>query len=126
MPALPAADGARVKTVAAVLSPQLRLELQDLVAGMCKAINDPKRLLVMYALSDGPLAVGELSSLLDSSQSNVSQHLAVLRSAGMVDTERVGSSVMYSLRHPTVIAAIDLLRGISRDELDRRRASISA
>jgi ArsR family transcriptional regulator len=91
---------------------------------MCKAINDPKRLLVMYALSNGPLSVGELETVLDSSQSNVSQHLAVLRASGMVDTERVGSTVVYSLRHPSVIDAIDMLRSISRAELERRQASI--
>jgi ArsR family transcriptional regulator len=91
---------------------------------MCKALNDPKRLLLLYALSDGPCSVSELCVVLNSPQSNVSQHLSVLRSTGMVDAERSGSNVLYSLRHPKVIDAIDLLRGISRDELTRRQASL--
>jgi ArsR family transcriptional regulator len=106
------------------LNPLLRGELEALVAGTCKALNDPKRLLVMYALSDGPRSVGELCGVLDSTQSNVSQHLGVLRAAGMVESERSGSTVRYSLRHPRVIEAIDMLRSISREELARRQASL--
>ncbi len=110
--------------MAGELNPLLRVELQDLVANMCKAINDPKRLLLLYALADGPRSVGELCTILDSPQSNASQHLAVLRAAGMVDAERSGSNVLYSLRHPKVLDAIDMLRVISRDELARRQASL--
>ena len=104
----------------------LRDELDELVAGMCKGLNDPKRLLVLYALSDGPHTVSELCDVLQAPQSNTSQHLAVLRTAGMVDTERRGNSVIYSLRHPKVIDAIDKLREILADELDRRQRAISA
>ncbi|MEK7422368.1 MAG: metalloregulator ArsR/SmtB family transcription factor [Actinomycetota bacterium] len=110
--------------MAGELNPLLRVELQDLVANMCKAINDPKRLLLLYALADGPRSVSELCTILDSPQSNASQHLAVLRAAGMVDAERSGSNVLYSLRHPKVLDAIDMLRVISRDELARRQASL--
>lgn len=108
--------------MAQVISKALRLELDELVANMCKALNDPKRLLVLYALDDGAHTVSELCEILDAPQSNTSQHLAVLRSAGMVETERRGNSVLYSLRHPKVVEVIDDLRGIMTDELDRRRA----
>ncbi len=104
----------------------LRNELDELVAGMCKGLNDSKRLLVLYALSDGPHTVSELCAVLDTPQSNTSQHLAVLRTAGMVDTRRSGNSVVYSLRHPKVIEAIDKLREILADELTRRQQAISA
>ena len=113
-----------MKDMAKELNPLLRGELEALVAGTCKALTDPKRLLVMYALSDGPRSVGELCVVLDSTQSNVSQHLGVLRAAGMVESERSGSTVLYSLRHPKVIEAIDMLRSISREELARRQASL--
>jgi DNA-binding transcriptional ArsR family regulator len=99
----------------------LRNELDELVANMCKALNDPKRLLVLYALSDGPCTVTELCDILEAPQSNTSQHLAVLRTAGMVDTERQGNRVVYSLRHAKIIIAVDQLREIMGDELDRRQ-----
>lgn len=104
----------------------LRDELDELVAGMCKGLNDPKRLLLLYALADGPHTVSELCEILEAPQSNTSQHLAVLRTAGMVDTERQGNSVVYSLRHPKIIEAVDKLREIMSDEIGRRQRVIGA
>ena len=101
---------------------RLREELEDLTAGVCRALSDPKRLMLLYALDRGPRSVGELADLLEISQSNVSQHLALLRDRGLVDTEREANRVIYTLRHPQVVEAIDLLRGVTTAELDRRRA----
>ncbi len=112
--------------MAAATDDGLRDELDELVAGMCKGLNDPKRLLVLYALSDGPHTVSELCEVLKTPQSNTSQHLAVLRTAGMVETQRNGNSVVYSLRHPKIIEAIDKLREIMSDEIGRRQRVISA
>lgn len=102
------------------ISDQLRAELTELTHSLCKALNDPKRLLILYALGDEPRSVTELTELLDAPQANVSQHLAVLRQRGLVDTERQGTSVIYSLRHHKVVEAIDLLREIMSDEVARR------
>jgi DNA-binding transcriptional ArsR family regulator len=100
----------------------LRQELDELVASMCKALNDPKRLLLLYALSHGRYTVSELCELIEAPQSNTSQHLAVLRDRGLVEAERQGNNVVYSLRHPKVIDAIDILRGVMSDELERQTA----
>ena len=56
------------------------------------------------------------------SQSNVSQHLAVLRDRGLVDAERDGNRAIYTLRDRRLVGAIDLLRQVMNDELDRRLA----
>jgi DNA-binding transcriptional ArsR family regulator len=98
----------------------LRRELDELVASMCKALNDPKRLLLLYALRYGRYTVSELCEIIEAPQSNTSQHLAVLRDRGLVEAERQGNNVMYSLRHPKVIEAIDILRGVMSDELERQ------
>ena len=100
----------------------LRQELDELVASMCKALNDPKRLLLLYSLRYGRYTVSELCELIEAPQSNTSQHLAVLRDRGLVEAERQGNNVVYSLRHPKVIEAIDLLRGVMSDELERQTA----
>jgi ArsR family transcriptional regulator len=99
-----------------------RQELDELVGSMCKALNDPKRLAVLYTLRQGPLSVGELCQALDAPQSNTSQHLAVLRDRGLVETERRGNTVLYSLRHTKVIEAIDILRDVMADEVARKQA----
>lgn len=98
----------------------VRFEMEELVANMCMALNDPKRLMVIWALSTGTFNVNELSSILASPSSNVSQHLAILRSRGLVDTERRGNSIYYALRHPRIVDAIDILRAVLRDEISRR------
>ena len=111
------------------MDPLLRQELDDLGARMCKALNDPKRLLILYALAEQPRAVNELCELVGAPQSNVSQHLAVLRDRGLVEAVRQANTVVYSLRHPKVLEAIDLLREVMADELDRQqslRRTISA
>jgi len=98
----------------------LRTELIELTATLCHALNDPKRLLLLHVLNDGPASVGVLAGALDASVANVSQHLAVLRDRGLVDSERDGLNVIYSLRYPELIDAIGQLRGILRTELRRR------
>jgi ArsR family transcriptional regulator, virulence genes transcriptional regulator len=100
----------------------LRAELEELTAGVCRALNEPKRLMILYALADGALSVGELSETLEVSQSNVSQHLTVLRDRGLVETTREANRVIYTLRDRRVLDAIDLLREIMNDELVRRQS----
>lgn len=102
--------------------PLLRQELEDLTAGVCRALNDPKRLMLLYAVADQGRSVGELSGLLHVPQSNVSQHLAVLRDRGLVDVARDGNRSIYTVRDGRVVEAIDILRRVMSDELDRRRA----
>ena len=101
---------------------QVEAELQELHARVCKAIADPKRLLIINELRDRDLSVGELCEALELSQSNASQHLAILRERGVVSTRRQGTSVIYSLRGKKVLEAVDLLRQFLAEDLaDRGR-----
>lgn len=101
---------------------RLRAELEELTAGVCRALSDPKRLMILYSLADRGRAVGELAELLGVSPSNVSQHLGLLRDRGLVDAERDANRVIYTLRDRRVVEVIDVLRVVMSDELDRRRA----
>ena len=98
----------------------LRAELVQLTSTLCHALNDPKRLFILHALASGPSSVSALAEAVDASVANVSQHLAVLRERGLVDTERDGLSIIYSLRYPELIDIIGELRAILRTELTRR------
>lgn len=104
------------------ITPQLREEFAQLHTSLCKAINDQKRLLIIHLLGEAPLSVGELADALEASHANVSQHLAILRDQGVVDTERDGSRVIYSLRHRRVLEAIAVMREVLADETQRRMA----
>ncbi len=89
---------------------QTSAELYELHARICKAIADPKRLLIISELRGGPMTVGDLSESLEISQSNTSQHLAVLRDRGIVTAQKDGLNVYYRLSSKKVLRAIDLLR----------------
>ncbi|MEO5838015.1 MAG: metalloregulator ArsR/SmtB family transcription factor [Acidimicrobiales bacterium] len=105
-----------------VIDGSLRAELEELTTNMCRALNDPKRLMILYALGDQQRSVGDLCELLDLAQSNVSQHLAVLRDRGIVDSTREANRIIYTLRDQRVLHAIDLLRNVMNDEVARRHA----
>ncbi len=116
---------ARMDDAPATLTEGLRDEIAQLTSSMCHALNEPKRVLIMYVLADGRMTVSDLCRAVGASQSNVSQHLAVLRERGLVTAEREGSNVHYSLRHPRVLDAIDILREIQADEVSRRQGLVT-
>jgi DNA-binding transcriptional ArsR family regulator len=64
--------------------------------------------------------VSQLVEALDSPQATVSRHLKVLRERSMVNHERDGVHVYYSLADQRIIEALDLLRGVMADILAQR------
>ncbi len=80
-----------------------KLKKYESRAAMIKALAHPARLLVIDKLSKGETCVCELTKLIGSDISTVSKHLLVLRNAGIVNTEKRGLQVFYSLNCPCVI-----------------------
>lgn len=91
--------------------------INELHARVCKAIADPKRLLIINELRDGPMSVGEIAEALGISQPNASRHLAVLRDRRILTTQRAGSSIYYALTSQKIVQAVDLLAGFMAEEL---------
>ena len=91
---------------------RLEREVNLLHANICQALADPKRILILYALSEGSKTVTELTEALDVPQPTVSRHLKVLREQRLVTTERAGTSVYYSLADVRVIEALDTMRAV--------------
>ena len=79
-----------------------------------RALADPKRLCVLESLADGEVSVSDLSTRVGCQVPNMSQHLAVLRAAGLVTTRRDGNTVYYRLADPRVLEAYRLLQTIAR------------
>lgn len=63
-----------------------------------KALGEPRRLEILQLLRDRPHAVGEIAEAVDVSQQAVSQHLAVLESAGLVQAHKEGTRRIYAVR----------------------------
>jgi DNA-binding transcriptional ArsR family regulator len=83
-------------------------------AAIGRALADPKRLCVLECLATGERSVGELSSQVGCQVPNMSQHLAVLRTAGLVTTRRDGNTVFYRLADPTVLEAYRLIQQLAK------------
>ena len=96
-------------------------EVYRLQAEVLKTLSNPRRLEIIHLLADGPREVTRLAEEMGISQPNVSQHLALMRSAGVVEAERDGREVRYRLSDPEIIVACETMRGV----LVRRLARIS-
>jgi ArsR family transcriptional regulator len=94
-------------------------EITILQAEVLKTLASPRRLEILHALARGPMEVGRLAELIGASQPNASQHLAVLRAAGVVEAERDGREVRYRLADPDVMIACGVMRGVLERRLTR-------
>jgi len=88
----------------------------NLHADLCKVIFNPKRLTIIDALRENRMNVNELSEKLKTSQSNISQHLAKLKSKGLVVSVNEGSNTYYSISNPKLLKAFDLVSEIIKDK----------
>ena len=84
---------------------------------ICKAFANPIRLYILHQLGKRDWSVAELQKLLGISVPNISQHLAILKSAGVVVTRREGKRVYCSLPIPEVKQACDLIHSVLRRQI---------
>jgi DNA-binding transcriptional ArsR family regulator len=106
----------------AYVDSRLMDEITVLQAEVLKTLASPRRLEILHVVARGPIEVGRLAAVIGASQPNVSQHLAVLRSAGIVEAEREGREVRYRVTDPDVMVACNVMRSV----LERRLARLGA
>ncbi len=94
-------------------------EVYRIQADVLKTLSNPKRLEIVHLLAEGPREVRRLADELGISQPNVSQHLALMRAAGVVEAERDGREVRYRLADPEIIVACETMRGVLTRHLSR-------
>jgi DNA-binding transcriptional ArsR family regulator len=92
--------------------------LYKMHADICHILAHPKRLEVIDKLRTRELSVTELAEALEISQSNLSQHLALMRERGILTTRRDGLNVFYSLSNPKITQACDLMRQVLLEHLE--------
>jgi len=81
-------------------------------AQLLKTVGNPHRLMILCTLMNAEMSVGELNDRIDISQSPLSQHLAVLRRAGLVQTRREAQTIYYSISGDEVRKLVDCLYDI--------------
>lgn len=105
-----------------MVSPGLTEEITALHAGICSALADPRRILILYALNEKPTNVSDIAEGLGISQPTASRHLNLLRERGLVTAKREGQSVVNTLADERVIQALDLLRAVLANNLQSQAA----
>ncbi len=79
------------------------------MANVLKAMANEKRLEILYHIAEQEYSVGEIEKMVQLSQSALSQHLAVLRAKGLVETRRKSQTIFYSLKDGKVTKILFLL-----------------
>ena len=79
---------------------------------LLKQLSNQHRLMILCSLIDGELSVTELNNRTNLSQSALSQHLASLRNAGLVQTRREAQTIFYQLQGNEAIQVIRVLKSI--------------
>lgn len=84
---------------------------------ICKTLANAKRQMILGALRDEELSVSDIQQRTGIPQATLSQHLALLRTHGVVRTRREGSRIYYSITNPKIIQAFDLITEVMQDIL---------
>ncbi len=96
-------------------------------AALLKALANDQRLVILCHLLAGPSSVGEINERVPLSQSALSQHLGVLRDAGLVTSARRSQSVLYALAPGPGIEIMEILdRGFCAPGAARARPRLRA
>ncbi len=77
-----------------------------------KAIAHPLRLKILCVLADGELSVQDIVEQVGTSQSNISQHLAILRDKSVLYTRKDANRVYYRIDDPRVIKLVGMMRDV--------------
>jgi DNA-binding transcriptional ArsR family regulator len=90
--------------------PEQDSELTRMQAATIRALASPHRLRIVELLTGGPHEVNGIARFLGAGQATVSQHLAVMRAAGLVEATRDGRLVRYRLTDPEIGHACEVMR----------------
>jgi len=87
-------------------------------SNLFKALGHPSRVRILEFLATGERCVCEIINELGLEQSNVSQHLAVLRRENIIESEKQGLQVMYRIKHKEVLNILEQAQVIISHELE--------
>lgn len=107
MPTMSRCQGAR--GTRKTLDPAEMAEHAGEAARLLKALANEHRLMILCVLSEGELSVGALNERVPLSQSALSQHLAVLREDGLVNTRREAQTIHYAAAEGPALQVIRVL-----------------
>jgi ArsR family transcriptional regulator, virulence genes transcriptional regulator len=97
------------------------MEIYELQAEVSKTLAHPLRLAILHSLKDGEKTVNHLTEITGASQSNVSQHLALMRQRDIVRTRKEGANIYYRVASPKISQACDMVREVLLEQLSQKQ-----
>ena len=93
---------------------------------LCKTLANAKRQMILSSLRSDELTVTEIQERTGIPQATLSQHLAILRSRGVVKTRRSGNHVHYAISNPKIIQAFDLITEVMQETLEHQKDTVDS
>jgi ArsR family transcriptional regulator len=81
----------------------------ELVANRFKILSEPLRLQILQLLQNGEKSVTELTALIETSQPNVSKHLKILQTSGLVKRRQNGNTVFYAIADESIFTLCEVV-----------------
>jgi DNA-binding transcriptional ArsR family regulator len=106
--------GAAASSVQRIKSPFNKITYER-NAGVYKVLAHPVRLEILNILKLGDCTVEQLLKVIPLNKANMSQHLALLRYAGVVVTRKAGLNVIYHIVDPRIVEPCAIMRELRRD-----------
>jgi ArsR family transcriptional regulator len=98
----------------------------ELHADVCKVFSNAKRLEILNTLRDREMTASELIEKIGLSKANLSQHMSILKSKGVVLTRREGVNIYYRISNSKIIQACDLMREVLLDQLQEKGKMVAS
>lgn len=98
-------------------------EQLDVVSQRFRVLSDPMRLKILHNLRDGELSVSGLVEVTGASQPNISKHLSILRSAGLVNRRQEGNQAYFSIGAPFVFDLCNIVCDGIRKEFEQKQSA---
>jgi len=101
------------------------MTIEEMYVRIYKALAHPIRIKIVRLLRDGPLCVCVLNENVEFSQSNLSQHLKILRDAGILKAEKDGIRIVYSIKDEEILKLLEVTGKIIKAEIDMMSSEYS-
>lgn len=99
-------------------------QIFELHAEVCKTLANPKRIEIINLLREGERSVAELLRETGLLKANLSQHLSVMRSKGIVIARKEGLTVYYRIANPKIVKACDLMREVLFELMEEKKRAL--
>ena len=101
-------------------------KIYELQADLCKIFSNAKRLEIINALNGKEMSASELIESIGLNKANLSQHMSVLKSKGVILTRREGVNIYYRIANPKIIQACHLMREVLLEQFKEKGKMVSS